>query len=190
MSSEKKTPARPATDFGGLYLPGDRIPSADAVEADTDSAWALFNALANGEEPQRFEPTAPAALSLRPAAAPADPGYAATEPAGLPVEPRRASPSGLTAEAVLLEARRNNRVCPQQLQWQLLYDLLPVKPGPGGRQDPLPPPAGQVWKTMPSLSKRTCLRLQIEWAAANGCLDIIHNFFGQLQEDEWHHIGD
>jgi hypothetical protein len=186
MSNPKKPPAK-ATDFGGLYMPGDRIPSPDAVEANTDSAWALFTALSSGEDPKGFEQTAPASLQMRQGT---EPGYAATEPAGLQMEPRHKPPSGLTAEAVILEARRNNRVCPQQLQWQLLYDLLPVKIGANGRQDPLPPPAGQVWKTMPSLSKRTCLRLQIEWAAANGCLQTIHNFFSQLQEDEWHHIGD
>ncbi|WP_298923412.1 hypothetical protein [uncultured Ramlibacter sp.] len=187
MNAPKK-PAPKATDFGGLYLPGDRIPSVDAVEADTESAWALFTALSSGDgEPRGFEQTAPNGLPTRPVA---EPGYAATEPAGLQMAARHKPPSGLTPEAVMLEARRNNRVCPQQLQWQLLYDLLPVKADAKGRQDPLPPPAGQAWKSMPALSKRTCLRLQIEWAAANGCLQTIHNFFGQLQEDDWHHIGD
>ena len=187
MNAPKK-PAPKATDFGGLYLPGDRIPSVDAVEAPPQSARARINPQSSrARGPPGVEQTAPNGLPTRPVA---EPGYAATEPAGLQMAARHKPPSGLTPEAVMLEARRNNRVCPQQLQWQLLYDLLPVKADAKGRQDPLPPPAGQAWKSMPALSKRTCLRLQIEWAAANGCLQTIHNFFGQLQEDDWHHIGD
>ena len=40
-------------------MPGDPIPVADAVEADSESAWAHFSGLAHTEEPD-FADTVPA----------------------------------------------------------------------------------------------------------------------------------
>jgi len=36
------------------YVPGDPIPAAEAIEADSDSVWALFT-----EEPKEPEPEFP-----------------------------------------------------------------------------------------------------------------------------------
>jgi len=188
MSNERKKSPPKATDFGGLYLPGDRIPTAEAVEADTESAWALFNELTVNQE-ARFAETAPGSLQHK---AETDQRYADTQPAGLVPAGPAGTPQAqrVTVDSVMVEARRNNRVCPLPLQWQVMYDLLPTTVRPDGKRVPTPPLAGLAWHQTPSLSKRTCLREQVEWAATQGCLGTIQSFFGSLQEDEWHHMGD
>jgi hypothetical protein len=174
MSSDNTSPPPKATDFGGLYLPGDRIPSPDAMERNSDSAWAMFNELSAGQEAR----------------------YAATEPAGLmhqtpAAAPVAASKPQITVDAVMLEARRNNRVCPLPLQWKALYELLPVRTGGDGRREPTPPIATvAAWRATPPLSKRMCLREQVEWAASHGCLEAVASFIFGMQEDEWHHMGE
>ena len=200
MSSDKKPPPAKATDFGGLYLPGDPIPKPDAVEANSDSAWALFNEL-KGRQEARYAQTAPGGLtvpgSLASRVANGDQRYAATEPARLAQHPAapasRPAPKSVapTVDDAMLEARRNNRVCPLPLQWKLMYELLPARTDANGRREPTPPiNTAAAWRSTPSLSKRMCLREQIEWSAANGCLDAVHHFLSSMKEDEWHHMGE
>lgn len=43
------------------YLPGDPIPVPEAVEANTDSSWALFSDVARQPDPE-FLDTVPASL--------------------------------------------------------------------------------------------------------------------------------
>jgi hypothetical protein len=197
MSGDKKNPSGKATDFGGLYLPGDRIPAADAVEQNTESAWALFNELNIGQETRSAE-TRPAALvppdSLQARLTSGDHRYATTEAADLSHQPEApAAPAAggrtVSVDEAMVEARRNNRVCPLPLQWQALYDLLPSRIGANGRRQPMQPLVGAAWGGTSSLSKRMCLRDQVEWAQAHGCLDAVYFLLRNLQESEWHHMG-
>ena len=192
---DKKQPAGPATDFGAPWLPGDRLPSIQAEERSSDSAWALFNALSTGQQ-EPFPDTAAASLPMKlEAASAAAPPYADTEPAGLPV--RRSAPPlspaarvtpSVNLDQVLLEARKNNRVCPRPAHWQVFYELL--LRGREDRAGLTPPIPIAAWKSTPSLSKRMCLREQLEWAAANGRLAEAYAFIRQLPEDQWHRMGD
>jgi hypothetical protein len=55
---------------------------------------------------------------------------------------------------------------------------------------PPPPLVGAAWAATPPLSKRMCLRDQVEWADAHGCLDAIYALLKDVPEDQWHHMGE
>ena len=153
------------------YVAGDSIPAPLAVERDSDTAWALFNDLTATHE-AGFAATQPAPIGLR-----------QQTPAAPPRAPQR---KALTVDEVILESRRNNRVCPMPARWQQLYDMLPNKQ----RHQPPPPVIGAAWNVTPSMSKRMCLRDHIEWAGRHGVLEHVYAFLKVLQEDQWHHMGD
>jgi hypothetical protein len=136
----------------------------EVLEKNTDTTWAMFQALSNQHER----------------------GFGATEPASLhhlnPIA-RAAHPE---LDAVMLEARRNNRVCPRPQNWQRLYEWLPNKP-PG--LSPVPVTAAE-WSRMSDLEKRGRLREHIEWAALQGLAQKVHEALRKLPEDRWHHIGE
>jgi hypothetical protein len=96
----------------------------------------------------------------------------------------------VTLEEVFVEARRDNRICPQPRRWQELFDMLPDKRPKGASWEPAPPLILAAWWTTPAFLRMLRLREHIEWAAEHGCLDQIHSFLSQLPEDEWHHIGE
>jgi hypothetical protein len=136
----------------------------DVVEKDTETSWALFEALRHQHQ-RGFERTT--AASLDPPAAP------------------RAN-ADLTLDDVLVEIRRNNRVCPLPKVWQRLYEFLPNK------SEALPPVPGtaQEWGRMSALQKRTRFKEHIEWAAAQGVLKQVYAALGRLPEDRWYHMGE
>jgi hypothetical protein len=175
------------------YVHGDPIPAPEAVERNSATDWAAFSEL-SARHDAGFAPTAPASLHMR--LSDEDRPYAATVPAGLQALPEGMAPDQvpaqgeLTLEDVLAEARRNNRVCPSQDQWNLLYELLPGKTRRFGRIQPTPPLTGRAWTATPDLAKRMALREHIEWAAAHNCLEDIMDFLTQLPEDQWHKMGE
>jgi hypothetical protein len=171
-------PTRPDS-LARPFLPGEAIPAPEVVEKNSDSSWALFQALQ--EEFAPTHRTGPAGLD---------------SPGGLdstqrdPLPPAAAAPAASlaapTREQVMFEARRNNRVCPQPAFWNRLCQLLQKETG----QVPPPPVAPAAWADTPSLSKRIALRAQVEWAAAHGALLPMYAYFRLLPEDKWHHMGD
>jgi hypothetical protein len=170
----------------GPYHPGDPIPSADATELNTDTTWALWADLAASEN-RGFADTVPPTTTMRYSAD--ERGYAKTEPAPLQPRPAAAPMRGrreLTVDEVMVEARKNNRVCPQPARWVELYEMLPDKT----RSQPSPPLVDAAWKATPSIPKRMCLREHVEWAAEHACLDKVFAFMKSLPEDEWHHMGE
>jgi hypothetical protein len=188
MAADKKArSAPPQRATGEHYLPGDPIPAPDALEKNSDSIWDLWHRTHSAHEAS-FAETAPATVSAKD---PADPRFAATEPAGLAqARPRAAAPRPLPAEPptvdeAMLEARRNNRVCPLPERWLELFEMLPNrKPN-----RPTPPLVGPAWKATPSISKRMCLREHLEWAEASGNLAQVLDYLKQLPEEEWLHMG-
>lgn len=186
MGTKRKTDA-PLTDKGDLYLPRDFRKDTDAVEKDTDSAWALFQE-AQARHEGRFADTSPA--STGPQDLQVDRRYARTSPAGLDAasaSPRAAPKDRVaTVEDAMVEARRANRVCPRPNHWQQMFDMLPGKQ----RNRPAPPLIGTAWNTTPPLSKRARLREHLEWAAEHGQLDPILAFVRSLPETEWLHMDD
>lgn len=95
-----------------------------------------------------------------------------------------------TIEQAIAEAQRNNRVCPQPNEWLKLYEMLPRKRREDGGWEPSLPLILAAWWDTPALSKMVRLREHIEWASTHGCLEQVYTFLRQLQESEWHHVGD
>ena len=95
-----------------------------------------------------------------------------------------------TLEDVMIEVRRNNRVCPQPRRWTELYDLLPNKRRQGGGWEPALPLILAAWWDTPAMLKMLRLQEHIEWAATHGVLDTVHEFLAGLKEEDWHHLGD
>ncbi len=179
-------PDRPQLETLNPYLRGDPIPKPEAVEKDTDTTWAEWADLTAAEN-RKFADTAPATRSQRYTVD--DRGYAPTTPAPLQnLHARPATPvvRELTVVEVMVEARKNNRVCPKPAKWQQLYEMLPDRQ----RSEPPPPLVGAAWDATPSIPKRMCFREHIEWAASHGCLRQVFTFMKSLPEGEWHHMGD
>lgn len=141
-------------------VPGHEI---EVLEKNTDTSWAMFQALQQQQE-RGFEKTKPTALvesgaNAAPAAAP-------------------------SVDDVMQEARRQNRVCPTPIVWQRLYDFLPNKP----QNLPQVPGTRAEWDQLPPLQKRSRLRVHIEWAAAQGVLAQVFEALKALPENRWHHM--
>ena len=185
MASRKRS--GPPSELGQPYAPGDRIPTPDAVEKDTDSAWAMWSDVQASHE-AKFADTTPESRPMKLGNGP-DQRYAVTQPSPLVggAAPREApAAKKITADDVMVEARRNNRVCPKPERWQQLFEMLPDKLP----KQPSAPLTGAAWTSTPSLSKRMSLREHIEWAETHGVLDQVFAFLKQLPENEWHHMGD
>ena len=168
---------RPSTKPGSLpppQFPADRATAPAGLEHNTESAWALFEALRKGEEaPPKPTPA---------------PGYEPTEPLGLAGAPgvAAASQPKATLEEVMALARRNNRSCPLPAPWAVFYELLPARVTDGAKA---PPPVDrQGWTSSSAMHKRLRLRDQIEWADRTGVLQQAHDFLARLPEEHWHHF--
>lgn len=184
-------PPRPDAD---RYLYSDRLKAVEAQEHDSETAWAEFERLhaQGGGEQLRPQPQAEA----EPEPPRTDQGFAPTIPlslSGLSAPAGAAVPpvaQPLTAQLVMAEARRFNRVCPLPEQWQQLYDLLPAKIISGGSSQPPPPISGPAWSATSAMPKRMCLRDHIEWAEHHGALEVVMLFLQSLPESQWHHMDD
>lgn len=137
----------------------------EVVEKNTDTSWAMFQAITDAQE-RGFEKTRPTGLEV-------------------PRGPREA-PASVTLDDVLVEVRRNNRVCPMPTVWVRIHALLPNKPP----HMPGVPATRDEWSRTPSLQKRARLREHLEWAATQGVLPQIHEVLRALPETKWHHMGE
>ena len=190
MSSPKQPPKPPPTRrLDDPYLYGDAIPAADALEKDTASAWALFNELTQKQE-GNFAPTTAGTspVPLRdPTAAPAS-GYEATAPAAMQHGAAAGKEAPLGIDELMIEARRNNRVCPRLEDWLKLYALLPGKQEVDGRMQPPPPISPQAWRVTSAMVKRLCLRDHLEWAVSHDAVLPVLVFLRNLPEENWLHM--
>lgn len=164
MASKKDT----AFDaLGRTYHPGEPLPAPEAVVKDTNSAWALFQAIQDGTHDD----------------------FAQTQRGAPPPGTRKKAPRGLkpiTVEEVLFEVRRNNRVCPMPSHWQKMHDTLRETNGAAAPPSPINVTS---WRSTGDLDKRSCLRKQIEWAADKNCLEAFFTLLKALPEEKWHHMG-
>lgn len=179
-------PGKQQSDLLDPYLPGDPIPKPEAIETNNDTTWAEWRNLAAAEN-RKFADTAPGIASTSYTAD--DRGYAPTAPAALQaLQTPPAAPvvRELTVAEVMVEARKNNRVCPKPVLWQQLYEMLPDR----RRSEPTPPLLGAAWDGTPCIPKRICFREHIEWAASRGCLQQVFAFMKSLPESDWHHMGE
>jgi hypothetical protein len=110
---------------------------------------------------------------------------ASVRPAAPP--PLALAPLEVTLYDVMNEIRKDNRVCPQPTKWLAFYRLL--EEIGGGAALPSPPLVGSAWAATPSLAKRMCFREQVEWAAANNCMNAAYQYLKGLKEADWHYMG-
>ena len=166
-----------------------------AVEDDSESAWAEFDACCEALNARlaRRKPRTPS--GLRSLARPRDGQLAKELAQPLAARPQEAAPPVRASafrrpagvDDLMRLARVNDRVCPTLHAWRLLYQLLPLDPLRGERA---PFPVDRLrWNETPDLLKRLRLREQLEWAQARGPLDEVLHFLEQLRESQWHHHG-
>lgn len=168
--------------------PPPKKPSADDLQGDAwpytmpipeaseggESVWAQWEE-ASRRMDLAFAPTMP--TERVPLSSPDSPAPGEREAAHHPLD----------ADALMVRARYNNRVCPRPSKWLQLYDALD-----GERYQDLPPPPVQpwMWKNLSALQKRLRFREHIEWAQRHGRLDDVVRFIDELAETDWLHIGD
>lgn len=99
---------------------------------------------------------------------------------------RAAPPRGADLHEVLAEVRRDHRVCPQPTRWLEFFRVL--QNAAEGARLPAPPLTGSAWAATPALAKRMCFHDQVEWAAAQGCLQPAWEFLRQLADNDWHYM--
>ncbi|MRD48216.1 hypothetical protein [Caenimonas koreensis] len=191
-TDKKKFDPAPLTDTGALYSARDFRAQTNAVEKDTDSAWDMWveaNKSIEQKPPgdQGYARTGPVSLTSDHAST------MSTVPAKLGEDPGSESEARMrrrnrvaTVDDAMLEARRNNRVCPRPNHWQTLYEMLPNRT----KSKPTPPLIGPLWNSTPSITKRTCLREHFEWADQHGVLAQVMNFMKTLPETDWFHMDD
>lgn len=179
MPRDSRPPAPPTHDLN--YLPGERMAAPQAVESTSDTLWNEFNKL------QGTAVAAPAATQCDPFAPTVPDNIDRQAPAPAPA-PGLSLVSTLTAQEVMVEARRFNRVCPQPAEWMALYDMLPGKVQQGRIWQPPPPVTGPAWSATPPMAKRILLRDHIEWAEQHGAIGEVMTYLTSLAETQWHHM--
>lgn len=222
--SKTATPSAPAAAKPGPagdrpYLPGDPIPTPEALERNTDSAWALFNHLQEGHERGFADTQPPGFLETQTR------GFAETQPAdaegstmplhlmtdsalGSPPQTEPLGqfdfsrvgqaaggtdlppPEGMSLDDVVAMARAQRRICPLPAAWRRLYALLPdTRRTEQGWQPPLPLD-GQDFQATPTATKRDQLRFHLQWADRHGALPAVAAYLQALPEAQWLHLGE
>jgi hypothetical protein len=148
----------------------DRPPASNAVELDSDAAWEEFQLLSTQSMSIVTEETAQARLQA---------GTAAS----LSAERRR------RLHDVTARMESSRRACPKPSEWFYLYQLL-LDGAAKRRTDPppIPPIEGPAWRATSAAAKKMCLQSHIEWAHANGLLEVVASFLDGLPEDRWLHL--
>lgn len=188
--------SHPSTPPEEFFFENERVPAPEAQELDSEAAWEEFERLYTQEVQDSVRPTPAAAPATSPQAETQPGGFQPTQPMFAPgspapvADPPALAPLPLTAQDVMVEARRFNRVCPKPQAWQRLYELIPGKIVHGPSHQPSPPLLGDAWHATSAMPKRMCLRDQIEWAEHHGALEAVMQFIKSLPEDEWHHVDD
>ena len=86
--------------------------------------------------------------------------------------------------------KSNNRVCPQPMLWNQLWELLPDRKRVGmGWQPPLPLILAAWWDT-PALFKQIRFLDHIQWAFDHNVLGKADQYLRSLSEDQWYHFGE
>jgi hypothetical protein len=185
MPPNDKRPGRRDT-----WWPGDRIPVPEATEENSEAAWELWQELSSGLDSQLTDTSD---ADTRPEPLRSDfaafPGEGDTLPQPLAEAMETSIPRHLlNVDAVMAEARRNNRICPRMSQWNDFFKVLTRGEPP---PEALPPPVdAAAWQTTSGLHKRARLRDQIVWASNHGGLRAAYAFLVHLPEESWHHMGE
>ena len=171
MASNRDPAGKPPPDnaYIGTWLQSLPMPE---VREGGESTWDLWHE-AVCEFDVAFGPTVPS----RPVPLSGDAQMAAPAPIRGP----------LSADALMVRARHNNRVCPRPNHWRRLHRDL------GGRSlaDLPPPPVDPwLWSKLSALQKRLFFREYLEWAERHHRLTELAAFMDGLHEEDWLHMGE
>lgn len=95
-----------------------------------------------------------------------------------------------SAERLIEYCRQNERVCPNPLLWNDLWEMLPDRTQSGGGWQPSPPLILAAWHYTSALEKQLRLAEHIRWAAEHGGLDPVDTFLRGLREQDWTHLSE
>ncbi len=87
---------------------------------------------------------------------------------------------------LLFFVRSPRRVCPKPRQWHAFYEHIRVR-RTDRESEPRKPAILSAWYSSSDNFKANILRHQLEWAAAQGRLDVAESFLKRLDEDDWHY---
>jgi hypothetical protein len=97
---------------------------------------------------------------------------------------------GDSAESLIALCRENNRVCPQPMLWQKLWEMLPNRKQIGAGWQPPLPLILAAWHETPAMPKMLRLAEHIEWAEKHRALEPVGTFLRGLREQDWYHVGE
>lgn len=97
---------------------------------------------------------------------------------------------GETAVSLIAYCRENDRICPQPMLWQKLWEMLPNRMQVGAGWEPPLPLILAAWHETPAMPKMLRLADHIAWAEKHSALEPIGRFLRSLRERDWHHIGE
>ena len=93
------------------------------------------------------------------------------------------APMGGSEDDLMVETRKEGRVCPLPTRWLEFYRVLQdARPGV---TPPSPPLTGSAWAATPSNAKRACFAEQAKWAVDNDCIPQAYDFLAGLPKSEW-----
>ena len=94
------------------------------------------------------------------------------------------------AHSLIQFCREKDRVCPQPLRWNELWQMLPNRQRVGNGWEPSLPLILAAWWDASDLAKMLRLAEHIEWADKHGKLEVVSRFLRSLPESDWHHLGE
>ena len=91
---------------------------------------------------------------------------------------------------LLAYAKANNRICPQPMKWQMLWEKIPDRRrGPTDQKLRVPLILGGWWASSDS-DKAERIEEHIRWAYEHDSLDSVDTFLRDLPEEDWYHTGE
>jgi len=84
----------------------------------------------------------------------------------------------------------DERICPQPLRWNELWEMLPDRKRKGLGWKPSPPLILPAWWETSPTEKRSRLEERLIYAEKSGILEIVDGFLRSLPEDQWFHEND
>ena len=86
--------------------------------------------------------------------------------------------------------RENNRVCPNPIEWNKLWEALPGRKRVGSRWSPPLPLILAAWWEASDGEKCRRLEQQIRWAYEHQVFEKVDKIIRSLSEDQWYHSDD
>ena len=93
-------------------------------------------------------------------------------------------------KALLAYVTAEDRICPQPQRWNDLWELLPNRERVGSGWRPSLPLILGAWSHTSDSEKSDRFHQHIHWANDHGALERVNSFLRELDESQWHHLGE